>query len=573
MSARGEKQPYPVTVTVSLRLNGTGTPINFNATVPVASVVAIDLRSYLPSLANVVRQPGAGWGNGLMANSAWGTARIALPSGATNPNDLLAVNAEVATVSGAVGASAALSETCRLGGTSLSATVWRPNATTRIYLVLQDASGGQNTAYLSWNNGPWFRTVSLAANTAQLVELTSYVSVGAAADLEVNTSTTSPVVATFLGIDETTTMTVSQPLLAPPAGLGTLYSVPLKVSGGWGAKVAVANMSSTAGNMVATVMWYSGGFLTPTVGLSFGVPANSAVVYNLGALVNIPTGATTIVLRLDEIDDYPAHQLAATVFGMKNGALGLVTPWRMSDEAGGVQEKSAVGFFLGTGTDDTRAIIGATNVGSQSSTDVVLVVSYLDGQGQPHQYVPAPVSLDAEGGFVAYDLRQLRDSQTPDSNWNVLPANLTTGNAHLWASNGTITGFDMTWSETAGIAIQCDDKCGPRLPRYNGAIDPAPELRCFYDTPPSIQQQLYKQIGFAVDPLLPPPAGEVIIQACGGPLLTHCGSQRFLTKLPGFPWYLGFEVIFFDFQASLGFYGLDICIPVTVSALTWKPCP
>ena len=293
--------PYPIPVVVSLRLNGSATPtVTFPATVPVFGVLEISLKSHLPALTNAA-QPGAGWGNGLNAHSAWLNATITLPAGAPDPTDILAVNHELATVLTAPGVHRTVSGTRRLGGTYLSTTVWRPASTTRIYLVLQDVSGAANTAYLTWNNLPTFQSVNLAANGGALVELTNSLAAGSAADLEVNTSTSSPVTGTFLAIDETTGMAVAQLLLEPPAQ-NVLYSTPIKVNAnGWGAKVAIANVSGTPANVLATVMWYnSSQQLIGSPGSTVPVPANSAVVYDLATLVTIPSPAQ-VALRLDEV--------------------------------------------------------------------------------------------------------------------------------------------------------------------------------------------------------------------------------------------------------------------------------
>jgi hypothetical protein len=561
-------QPYSIPVMVSLVPGGNGTPVAFSATVPVAGVLEVSLKSKLPPLTNPA-QPGAAWGNGLKANSAWGTMTITLAPNPRDTNDILAVDAEVATV--AIASSLTLSETKRLGLQSASATVWRPAPSTRLYLVLQEASGaGGNVCYLSLNGGPSLATVQLPVNGGIMLDITSGFGVGQAGDFEVNTAG-SLVVATALAIDETTTMSVSQ-VLSEPALLNTLYSPPIKVGvTGWGAQVAIANLSNSPGNMLATLMWYNNsGSLINTPGLTFGVPANSAVVYDLLTLTNgfMPSGAAYVALRLDEVNDYPPRAWGATVFGLRNGSFNLVTPWRMYDETQGTQEKSAVGFLLGTGASDPWAMIAGTNAGP-NTIHVSLIVSYVDTQGAGHQYALAPVSVDS-GGFIRYNIKTLRDNQTPDANGNVLPLTMTTGSAHLWSDTGDLIGSDMSWSEAGGWAIQCDDRCGPHKPPIVNGIATSPTMcRAILPPQPVLEVQDYHVLfGTAA------PRGGTYITFGACQPLTHCGSLKPVVSEVAYSYIQGQHVIYLDLGIPLGIFGVyQLCLPIRVDDLGYDPCP
>jgi hypothetical protein len=561
-------QPYPIPVIVSLRLNGSSTPaVTFNATVPVYGVLEISLKSKLPPLTNAA-QPGAAWGNGLNAHSAWLNATITLASGAADPDDILAVNHELATFFTAPGVQGGVSGTRRLGGTDLSTTVWRPAATTRLYLVLQEVSGAANNAYLSWNNGPYFQNVYLPANGGAMVELTNSLPVNGSGDIEVNTGG-NPVTATALAIDETTGMALAQLLLNPPLD-STLYSPPIKING-WGAKVAIANLSYRPAYVLATLTYYnSSNQLMSSPGLTFQIPGNSAVIYDLPTLTNgfMPSSSSPgVSLRFDNLSCSQGCQMAATIFGMMNGSTALVTPWPMYDSNGGAQEKSAVGFGLGIGSDATNAAIGGTNVGPTSTT-MFLIVSYVDAQGVGHQYGSAPVTVDP-GGFVWWNIRGLRDSQTPDANGNVLPADLTTGNAHLWSSIGGLAGMDMTWNEANHWAIQCGEIC---LPGTDVAGPRCRVLRQFQ--PPVIETQLYHRTGWVPRPGGPPGSGIAIMQACSGVWLTNCGALKPVWAGQGFIQELGVAVKYLDLNVPLSFiFSYELCIPLDTHFFDFNPCP
>ena len=199
-------------------------------------------------------------------------------------------------------------------------------------------------------------------------------------------------------------------------------------------------------------------------------------------------------------------------------------------------------------------------------------MSYVDAQGVGRQYAPAPVTLDV-GGFVSWNIRTLRDGQTPDPAGHALPATLTTGNAHLWSSIGDLIGMDMTWSEINRWAIQCGEICTGPLPDSGNQNDNPNigEPGCkIPNLEGPIQVQEYKRILYIPGPVKG--IGDMIIQACGGPLLTHCGSLKPWAEYPGFILQQGLEVTFFDLWTPYFFWTLEICVPIHTKALLNPPC-
>lgn len=564
-----EDPPKPIPVTVSLKVRGTGTPVTFQVTVPLYGVIEIPLKAKL-SLTNGA-QAGGAWGNGGLAQSAWGTMTISLPAGYYPAEDILSVQAEIASVGTSTGHVLAASETSRLGDIYEAAVIRRPGASSRTYLVLQNDSDYSNAIYLSWNNRPSFATVALpAGDSASMIELSAGLQSGQVARIEANGGYPDrPFLGSLLTVDESLGVATLQPLQRSYSGVPTLQSPPIMLGGGWGGTVGLVNASPGTAQILPSINWYTAaGELRNTPGVSVSVPGNSGVLLSLAQLgLSSPTGQAA--LRFDEAGT-GGHEIAGTVWN-SNG--GIAMPEALLTEFSGASSKSAVGFELGLGGDDKTAMIGGTNA-SNDPIDVTLAISYIDSSGNGRFYVPNPVHVEP-GGFVLYDFRRLRDLRTPDSSWQPLPADLIRGSARLWASiPGALIARDATYSVAGGWAIQCAKLCGV----FNlSASEP------LFETPPCrsigrLQFQLYGRVSFLPNPtltMIDPEAGIATFKAC--PIRSWCGNQKpIITDFLSRSDVWGLSVAFAGL--SISFPGIpihaDTCVQLAeLESILFNPCP
>lgn len=445
---------FPMPIKVTLRPWGTGAPIVFDVSVPIAGVLAVPLKPYLPPLT------GAGgaspvWGNGSKAGSMWGTAEITMAPG--YEQDLEAIDAELLSSGLAGGFAVKASDTSRLGlGGDQSAVVVRKTAGSRIFLVLKDSSGRSTQSYyLSWNGGGFFAlSQPLPSYTGTIVELTNQVPVGAVKSLTVTTSTGWPALAMVLTVDEASGLVTSQPMEETQAGDPTVWAPPIPWGGTWNAQLAVVNNGQYQVQIIPAFTWYNAlGQQQTTSGYSFSVPAHGSTLRDLAGL-GVPAGISQVAVQLAVLSTSP--NVTAAVYQGNSSSPRLSMPVPMISTGNAGIEKSAVGFRLGAGENDTRAIIGATHVGDVAGK-AILGISYTVA-GQPRTW--STYKTVQPGGFVLYDLRTLRDSQAVGMEGYPLPADLQEGNAHLWGEF-PLSGQDATFSLAGGWTIQCAEVCRP----------------------------------------------------------------------------------------------------------------
>jgi len=199
--------------------------------------------------------------------------------------------------------------------------------------------------------------------------------------------------------------------------------------------------------------------LSTQSGPALTLPATSTGTYTLASLgLTVPTGVATVNLQVNPSDPTNPSLIAGSTLTAQSG---FYVPAAMHSTLTAANTKISASFDLGVGADDTRATISAVNV-TNSSVPINLVVSYTNTSGSLQQYT-MPATLPGSGGMVSYDLRQLRDNQVPDANSNVLPANLTTATARIWAGVPAITGNAQTFSVSQRMVSPSDDGCGPLL--------------------------------------------------------------------------------------------------------------
>lgn len=501
--------PHVIPVVVEIRLGTATSPtVSLPVNVQPHGTTSIALKPYLPISHAVMA--GAGWGNGKLANAAWGSIIVKISPTYSEPEEIDAIDAEVA-VTGIFGTDRiTASDTARKGGTYQGIVARKRTPSARIYVVTQNATSTGTTAYISLNNAGYFASPWIPAHSAVMIEITGQIGTSTA---EVEITSAVNLIGTVQSVDDNLMIAITQPMLSAVNKAGDSQTPPFPYTSDWVGTVSLANTSGTGANVFPSWHYYnSSGVKQQINGSAIYIPARTGVSYSFASL-----GAPTTPSLSLSIQSSRTISGSIDLMNTTNFRLAMAIPF--VQPGGGSNEKSAVGMYLGMGADDATTMIGGSNIDTVDSTTVFLSISYIDPlTGVGKRYLSPTTILGPQGGKL-YDIRYLRDNAIPDVTGAILPSSLQSGSAHIWSSNPSLAGQDATYSKFGGWAYQCESRCGG----YVGAEESTMSPRFCHVKPTDELFGFHYKAYTQTYALVSGPYGSDIFRFKACPPITKCG--------------------------------------------------